>query len=587
MDRRRDQLATGKPQSVLTKEDLEEKLKEMKSMIEQQKQLQKQLQGNLDKNNHQNTDKALNQTTDHQRIYPSYEVLYNPTSPVAQDVDNLRVSQSQMQSQYNQKPNIPQNIHQNQDADRHLLTSSQFVQINQQQPNEDADAEYDDYQTPNKYQANGYNNKRSHDKRIHNQSNHKNTQSPAHCVNEENLKFRIMEYQRREKDFEKTIQRLQGKLAIQEEQSIDLREKSTEKQKRHHQDSIALTLEVKELKQQIVYKQGLLDSKERELIQSRRDMAVVQSELSKLQERNDQINNALKSRQNDQVNLTRIVEDLKHQADGFKSQINSLQKELETERKSKQLEITKIEEENKKKFSQLKYLVDQYRDQMSEYHKLTQQNQSLLTQTSGSAKKQRNLSVSFYPKQQQLQDVDKDPQHKTAGRRHYVEQNQNLKDSVKDLFGQDIPQDFPIKENRKESPQKRQPRGQTEYRELCSSAEKHKKRTLDDESISFQDNHNSSSSRITTNIQSRSLAMPSHQKFQDNQQSIQDTESILLKLQQEKNTLQHEYDKIPMTRSKTLKQKQRKEELEGELENISSEIGKLKKKIRDMEITDF
>ncbi len=40
---------------------------------------------------------------------------------------------------------------------------------------------------------------------------------------------------------------------------------------------------------------------------------------------------------------------------------------------------------------------------------------------------------------------------------------------------------------------------------------------------------------------------------------------------------------MPSTRAKTIKQKQRKEEIEKELEDVSIEIGKLKKKLRDLD----
>lgn len=40
---------------------------------------------------------------------------------------------------------------------------------------------------------------------------------------------------------------------------------------------------------------------------------------------------------------------------------------------------------------------------------------------------------------------------------------------------------------------------------------------------------------------------------------------------------------MPSVRSKTIKQKQRKEEIEKELEEVSVEIGKLKKKLRDLD----
>lgn len=78
-----------------------------------------------------------------------------------------------------------------------------------------------------------------------------------------------------------------------------MREKSSEKIKKFHNDSQAHSQEIKELRQQLVYKQGQIDQKERELIQAKRDFAILSSETEKLQDKVDQLNQALKQRLND------------------------------------------------------------------------------------------------------------------------------------------------------------------------------------------------------------------------------------------------------------------------------------------------
>ena len=45
--------------------------------------------------------------------------------------------------------------------------------------------------------------------------------------------------------------------------------------------------------------------------------------------------------------------------------------------------LKKNEEANKKKFAQLKFLVDQYREQMHEYQRITQTNQEMMGKLAG------------------------------------------------------------------------------------------------------------------------------------------------------------------------------------------------------------
>ena len=57
---------------------------------------------------------------------------------------------------------------------------------------------------------------------------------------------------------------------------------------------------------------------------------------------------------------------------------NELRSLVEVERKAKEVAIQVSEEEHRRKFDQLKALVDQYRNQMQEYVKITQNNQEML-----------------------------------------------------------------------------------------------------------------------------------------------------------------------------------------------------------------
>ena len=57
---------------------------------------------------------------------------------------------------------------------------------------------------------------------------------------------------------------------------------------------------------------------------------------------------------------------------------NELRSLVEVERKAKKVAIQVSEEDHKRKFDQLKTLVDQYRSQMQEYVKITQSNQEML-----------------------------------------------------------------------------------------------------------------------------------------------------------------------------------------------------------------
>lgn len=57
---------------------------------------------------------------------------------------------------------------------------------------------------------------------------------------------------------------------------------------------------------------------------------------------------------------------------------NELRYLVEVERKAKEVAIQVSEEDHRRKFDQLKTLVDQYRSQMQEYVKITQTNQEML-----------------------------------------------------------------------------------------------------------------------------------------------------------------------------------------------------------------
>jgi hypothetical protein len=124
--------------------------------------------------------------------------------------------------------------------------------------------------------------------------------------------------------------------------------------------------------------------------------------------------------------------------------------------------------------------------------------------------------------------------------------------------------------NTRESPVRGR-RPVSEYRRtICMSAEKRK-----DDSIRDQDYPQ------PTKLHHESLALPSYQKFKDKNNEISDAENRLMKLQMERETVQSEYDRIPTHRAKTVKHKMRKEELENRLDEIASEISKIKKVLRD------
>jgi hypothetical protein len=57
---------------------------------------------------------------------------------------------------------------------------------------------------------------------------------------------------------------------------------------------------------------------------------------------------------------------------------NELRSLVEVERKAKEVAIQVSEEDHRRKFDQLKSLVDQYRSQMQEYVQITQTNQEML-----------------------------------------------------------------------------------------------------------------------------------------------------------------------------------------------------------------
>ena len=60
--------------------------------------------------------------------------------------------------------------------------------------------------------------------------------------------------------------------------------------------------------------------KDREVITAKREAISVSNESSKLTQRIEQLNNALKSKQNDNVNLMRQIEDVKLQVNSYKSE---------------------------------------------------------------------------------------------------------------------------------------------------------------------------------------------------------------------------------------------------------------------------
>lgn len=81
--------------------------------------------------------------------------------------------------------------------------------------------------------------------------------------------------------------------------------------KKQSQDQVAFSLQVKELKQQIVFKQNEIDMKDREVVSAKRESSQLLGEAAKLHERIEQLNNILKNKQNDNINLLRQIEDLK------------------------------------------------------------------------------------------------------------------------------------------------------------------------------------------------------------------------------------------------------------------------------------
>jgi len=82
--------------------------------------------------------------------------------------------------------------------------------------------------------------------------------------------------------------------------------------------------EIKELKQQLAYKQNELDSKERELNVARKEVVAMYSENEKYKERVEQLSTIVKSKQNESSNMGRQMEDLKHQVVTLKSELRSL-----------------------------------------------------------------------------------------------------------------------------------------------------------------------------------------------------------------------------------------------------------------------
>ena len=56
------------------------------------------------------------------------------------------------------------------------------------------------------------------------------------------------------------------------------------------------------------------------------------------------------------------------------NQINELKAMINQEREDKEKSIKEVEKQHKKKYDQLKQLVDQYRGKMEEYVKITQVN---------------------------------------------------------------------------------------------------------------------------------------------------------------------------------------------------------------------
>jgi len=71
---------------------------------------------------------------------------------------------------------------------------------------------------------------------------------------------------------------LRDQLAIQQEEGIDVRERSAEKERQTSYDMKAFSSEIKDLKEQLRLAKGTLDERTRELNQIRKDAATTQAE---------------------------------------------------------------------------------------------------------------------------------------------------------------------------------------------------------------------------------------------------------------------------------------------------------------------
>ncbi len=93
--------------SDISKDDLEEKLRQMKKLIDEQRNIQKELHNNLEKT--QSAQKQLSES----KPYPSHEVLYNP--PISNQIPLTFADQRE----------LPENDE--------ILASSQFIPSKQEE----------------------------------------------------------------------------------------------------------------------------------------------------------------------------------------------------------------------------------------------------------------------------------------------------------------------------------------------------------------------------------------------------------------------------------------------------------------------
>ena len=87
------------------------------------------------------------------------------------------------------------------------------------------------------------------------------------------LRRRIEEYQKRERELNEQIERLQGRVASQEDKTLAVRDQSREKHRKLVQDHGLLQQEIRELKLQVKYFRDQSESYKLEQGTLRKDLA--------------------------------------------------------------------------------------------------------------------------------------------------------------------------------------------------------------------------------------------------------------------------------------------------------------------------